>query len=208
VTENGRNQPKASGEELVDQLQASLENFADGPINFGQVIGALGARSFGLGILIFALPMIIPMPPGIPMAAGLVICLFAGQLIIGRDRLWLPAWLKEKTINRATLIKAYALADRYLGWMFRLARPRFPQLTGDFARRLSGIIFAVLAILMILPIPFVGNILPAFACTVLALGLTDRDGIIYVIGIAVAALTIAATTLMGIGTLNVLQTVF
>lgn len=208
MIESGQKPSRASGEELVDQLQASLDKLTDGPVSFGQIIGALGARSIGLAILIFAVPMIIPMPPGIPMAAGIVICLFAVQLIIGRETLWLPGWIKEKKINRMALIRAYAFADRYLGWMFRLARPRLPQLTGSFARRLSGFIFAVLAVLMVLPIPFIGNILPAFACTVLALGLTDRDGIIYIIGIFIAALTIAATILMGIGTLNVLQTVF
>jgi len=92
--------------------------------------------------------------------------------------------------------------------MFRLARPRLPQLTGVLARRLSGFIFLTLGVLMILPIPIIGNILPAFACTVLALGLTDRDGLIYVIGIMIAGIAISATTLMAFGTVNILSTIF
>jgi hypothetical protein len=68
--------------------------------------------------------------------------------------------------------------------------------------------FVILGVLMILPIPFIGNILPAFACTVLALGLTDRDGLIYLSGIAIAGIAISVTILMAIGTLNVLGVLF
>ncbi len=194
--------------DIVDYLQLSAEGFPAGPIEFKKVVSSLGPRSFGLAILIFAVPMILPMPPGIPMAAGFVIVIFGVQLLMGHRHLWLPKWLNDKTIDRDVLSKAYKVAERYLGWMFRLAQPRFPQLTGTFARRLSGFIFAVLGILMILPIPIIGNILPAFACTVLALGLTDRDGLIYVIGIMMAGLAISATILMAIGTVNVLGAAF
>jgi len=197
-----------SNSDIVDYLQDSAEGFPEGPISFRQIVSSLGPRSFGLAILIFAVPMILPMPPGIPMAAGFVIAIFGVQLLMGRLHLWLPQWLNQKTIDRDVLIKAYSFAERYLGWMFRLARPRLPQLTGMLARRLSGFIFAVLGVLMILPIPIIGNILPAFACTVLALGLTDRDGLIYVIGILIAGLAISATILMAIGTVNVLGAAF
>lgn len=194
--------------DVVDYLQDSASGFPEGPIKFEKIVNSLGPRSFGLGILIFAVPMILPMPPGIPMAAGFVITIFGVQLLMGRWHLWLPKWLSEKTIDRNILIKAYGLAEQYLGWMFRLARPRFPQLTAILARRFSGFIFALLGILMVLPIPIIGNILPAFACTVLALGLTDRDGLIYLMGIIIAIIAITATSLMAVGTVNILNAAF
>lgn len=194
--------------DIVDYLHDTALEFSEGPVSFGQIVRSLGPRSFGLGILIFAIPMILPMPPGIPMAAGFVIAIFGFQLLIGRLHLWLPQWLNQKTIDRNILVKSYKLMERYLGWMFRLARPRLPQLTAQFPRRLSGFIFAILGVLMILPIPIIGNILPAFACTVLALGLTDRDGVIYVIGIVIAGFAISATILMAIGTINILSAAF
>lgn len=200
-----KTEPKS---DIVDYLQNSAEGFPEGPIKFEQIVSSLGPRSFGLAILVFAVPMILPMPPGIPMAAGFVIAVFGVQLIIGRSHLWLPTWLAQKTIDRNVLIKAYSLAERYLGWMFRLARPRPPQLTGALARRLSGFIFTVLGTVMILPIPIIGNIFPAFACTVLALGLTDRDGLIYLIGIIVAGIAIIATAVMAVGAVSILSTVF
>ncbi len=205
---SGKETPEDQSEDIIDLLQISLDGIQDEQLNVSQIMGALGVRSFGLSILIFALPMIIPMPPGVPMTSGLVICIFAVQLIVGRTHLWIPSWLGQKEISRPSLAKAYNISDRYLGWMFRLARPRLPQLTGPLSRRFAGCLFLMLALLMILPIPFIGNIVPAFACTVLALGLTDRDGLIYLIGILLAGLAITITLIMGIGTLHILSQLF
>lgn len=194
--------------DITDHLIASVQDLPEGPVTFEQIVNLLGRRSFGLAILIFSIAMLLPMPPGIPAVAGFVIVVFAVQLIIDRNHLWLPLWIGRKTIDREVLISAYTFVKRYLGWMFRLARPRLPNFTGPLARRISGVLFATLGLLMILPIPFIGNIFPAFACTVLALGLTDRDGVIYMIGIIVSGLAILTTALMGIGAINIIGAAF
>jgi len=191
-----------------EKLKASILKLPEGQISFDQIVNMLGTRSFGFALLTFSVPMILPMPPGIPMAAGFAILIFGHQLLLGHSHLWLPNWIMRKIIERDRLMTAYGVVEKYLGWMFHMARPRLPQLTGSTARRLSGLIFAVLGLLMILPIPIIGNILPAFACTVLALGLTDRDGLIFVIGIGVSVLAISATILMGIGAISFLNQIF
>jgi len=202
--------PKSDTVEPVEfkKLKASVLTLPEGQISFDQIVNLLGPRSFGFALLMFSVPMILPMPPGIPMAAGFVILIFGSQLLLGHPHLWLPDWVMRKTIARDRLITAYGIVEKYLGWMFHMARPRLPQLTGFTARRLSGLIFLLLGLLMILPIPIIGNILPAFACTVLALGLTDRDGLIFVTGIGVSVLAISATILMGIGAISFLNRIF
>ncbi len=200
------NEPPTS--DIIQYLRFSTNDFPEGPIKFSEIVNSLGPRSFGLAILIFAVPMILPMPPGIPMAAGFAIAIFGFQLLAGRNHLWLPSWLNEKSIDRDVLIKAYRLTEKYLGWMFRLAKARLPQLTGRMARRLSGLVFVILGVLMVLPIPIIGNIFPAFACTILALGLTDRDGLIYLFGIFCAGVAISTTILMAIGTVHLLRVAF
>jgi len=61
---------------------------------------------------------------------------------------------------------------------------------------------------MILPIPIIGNILPAFACSILALGLSDHDGLIFGLGCIIAALAIILTLVMAFGTWRLMETVF
>lgn len=68
----------------------------------------------------------------------------------------------------------------------QLSRPRLFFLFGPVGDRLIGLVCTLLALVLILPIPF-GNLLPAFAIGTLALGLFQRDGVIALIGYASAA---------------------
>jgi hypothetical protein len=44
---------------------------------------------------------------------------------------------------------------------------------------------------MILPIPFLGNMPPGFAATVIAIGIIERDGLVVLIGALVSVLASA-----------------
>lgn len=191
--------------DITEELRRAFLGGDGKYISVGEIVDALGPRSFGLAIMIFLIPICIPMPPGIPTIVGAIIGVLAVQLIIGRAGLWLPNRLANKQIPRSSLRHAYEFAERYLGWMFRLARPRGVMITGELGRRLSGVVFLTLGIVLILPIPIVGNILPAIAGTILALGLTDRDGLVFICGLMASAIAILATVLMAIGTWSLLS---
>lgn len=200
-----------SQQETVDTIHSLRDIIHDIPENgtsFETLISALGHRSFGVAILFFSVPMVLPMPPGIPLSAGFVISILGVQILIGRPYLKLPTWLNQKKIDRKYLVSAYHFTEKYGGWIFRLAKYRLPHLTGPTAQRVSGGLFAFLGGLMILPIPFIGNILPALTCSIIALGLTDRDGVIFLIGIVVMIITLIAMFLMGVGTLDILDRLF
>ncbi len=51
-------------------------------ISLGQLTGLLGDRAFGLLVLIFALPNIIPMIPGVSTVSGVVIAIVGLQMLI------------------------------------------------------------------------------------------------------------------------------
>lgn len=193
---------------IPEELQRAFLTGDGQDVGVGDIVQALGPRSFGLGIMIFLIPICIPMPPGIPMIVGAILGVFAVQLIIGQDKLWLPHGLAQKRLQRSSLRKAFEFTERYLGWLFRLAKPRGLMITGSLGRRLSGVIFLILGFLLILPIPIIGNILPAIAGTVLALGLTDRDGLVFICGFIASLIAILATVLMAIGTWSLLNFTF
>lgn len=199
---------EVQGDGVLKTLRLVLSDVSGTHVKIAQIVKSLGARSFGIGILAFALPMIVPMPPGVPMTSGIIICIFSIQLVLGRRHVWLPNWVAEKQISLDAWEKAYAFAERYIGWVFQFARPRLPQLTRGIAKHIAGVLFFILGVLMILPIPFIGNILPAFACSILALGLCDHDGFIFVLGIMISVLAIGSTVMMGFGTLQFMEAVF
>ncbi len=79
------------------------------------------------------------------------------------------------------------LVDRLAPWLARaerLLRPRWSVLVGHRAENVLGAVCLVLAIVLALPIPL-GNMLPAFAICLIALGILERDGVWTSIGVLV-----------------------
>ena len=173
--------------DLVDEGQSER-------VTFREILVELRHRAVGFALLIFALPCCLPMPPGIPTVCGVALVIIAANLIAGRQRLWLPRAITDKSVSRADLKR---MVDRWLPYLERLERvckPRFPIVTEPFAKILIGIVIFALGFVMILPIPFLGNMPPGFAASVIAIGMTERDGLVVLIGTAVSAVAIAVAS--------------
>jgi len=173
--------------DLVDEGQSER-------VTFREILVELRHRAVGFALLIFALPCCLPMPPGIPTVCGVALVIIAANLIAGRQRLWLPRAITDKSVSRADLKR---MVDRWLPYLERLERvckPRFPIVTEPFAKILIGIVIFALGFVMILPIPFLGNMPPGFAASVIAIGMTERDGLVVLIGAAVSAVAIAVAS--------------
>jgi hypothetical protein len=67
-------------------------------------------------------------------------------------------------------------------------------MTGKVGTIVVGVVVLIMAIVLALPLPPGGNFPPALACTVLALGLVQRDGIVILIGIVGSVLALAAAS--------------
>jgi hypothetical protein len=165
-------------------------------VSFGEILLGLRHRAAGFATLIFSLPCCLPMPPGIPTVCGIGLVIIALNLIAMRQRLWIPAALARKTVARSDLDRMVVRATPLMRRLERYCRPRLTMVTESLGKVLIGAVILVLGLIMILPIPFVGNMPPAIAASVIALGITERDGLIVLIGLAVsvAAVIIASAT--------------
>lgn len=163
-------------------------------ITFREILTRLRHRAFGFTLLIFALPCCLPMPPGIPTVCGIALVIIALNLIAARQRLWLPSAIADKSIARADLARVVAKVAPYLERLERICKPRLGIVTETVGKILIGIVIFMLGFIMILPIPFLGNMPPGFAASVIAMGMTERDGLIVLIGalVSVAAIAIAS----------------
>lgn len=151
-------------------------------IELGELVHALRNRAFGLTILLFGIPNCLPMPPGIPVICGVVLCLVGVQMAIGRDELWLPGWLAARSFSRDLLER---IINRALPWVRRFesySRPRQAVFAGPTARCAIGVMVLVLGLLLMLPIPIFGNLPPGVAVCILGLGLVERDGAFIIAG--------------------------
>jgi hypothetical protein len=140
-------------------------------------------------LLILTLPILLPLPPGVSMVLALPLLLVASQIAIGRREIWLPRALARRKIKRAPLIK---LIKRILPPLERtgnLVRPRLRFLTGRVGASAVGVACTLLAVVLVLPIPF-ANLGPALALGAFSIGLTKKDGLFVLAGyglVAVAA---------------------
>lgn len=178
----------------TSELIAALpESFVEDQISLGDLVKALRNRVFGLGILLFALPNIFPMPPGVPAAMGAVLMLLGGQLALGYSSIWMPQRLSQRKISRDTLRK---IAEKSVPWIQKfekLSRPRLDLFTNPTGARFVGGMVFILGLVLLLPFPFLGNIPPGAAACVLGLGLVERDGTIVAIGYLSSALALGIT---------------
>jgi hypothetical protein len=79
------------------------------------------------------------------------------------------------------LQKFVNIALPFLLRLEKLSRPRIDVFTTPKFERIAGLIIVILALLIALPIPF-GNFPLGVAITILALAITEQDGILMIIG--------------------------
>jgi hypothetical protein len=140
------------------------------------LIGALGDRSFVPLMIIFALPNVFAFVPGSSVITGLPLMFISVQLVLGRPSAWLPKILNDRSIEHGTFTRIVAQATPWIEWVERMARPRYWPLSRLSAERIVGFASLVMAVFMFLPIPF-SNSLPAVSVIMLALSLSECDGL-------------------------------
>ncbi|MFY8093009.1 MAG: exopolysaccharide biosynthesis protein [Niveispirillum sp.] len=184
----GKTEPKRT----TDVLLETIERVEGERISIGQLIDGLGERAYGILMLLFALPTILPAPPGMSAVTGMPIVVFSMQLMIGHPHPWLPAFLRRRSILRTDLMAVLTKAEPWLRRVERITRPRFTHLVDGKMERVAGLVVFFLSIVLILPI-FMGNIFPSIAIALIALALMERDGIALIAGyISAVASTVIA----------------
>ena len=154
-------------------------------ITLGDLLAALQVRAFGAMLLVFAFPNMLPSPPGLAAVLGLPLVVLSALMATGRDP-WLPDFIARRGIATATF---RTMVDRATPWIQRaerLLRHRLQYLTSGLGQRAIGALCLLLALVLMLPVPF-GNLMPALAISVLSLGLLERDGAWVMGGVVVAA---------------------
>lgn len=151
-------------------------------IPLGTVTQALGDRAFGLLVLIFALPNIIPMIPGVSTISGVVIAIVGLQMLIGRRDPWLPAFVAARSLPRA---ETASMIERTIPWIEKLeavAKPRAVFMTRGLMRMLIGAMFVLLGVVLALPLSWIGNFPPGVALLVMSVGFLEEDGLLVGLG--------------------------
>lgn len=169
-------------------------------ISIADIRDRMGDRAFGALMIVFALPNALPFnAPGVSTVLGTPLLFLSAQLIVGLKAPWLPAFVMRRSLRRGSFARAMNVAVPWIRRLERLLKPRLQLLASRPAERVVGLVCAVLALVLMLPIPF-GNMPPAVAICLLAMALLERDGLATLAGLAVgaAALFIASGVILGL----------
>lgn len=143
---------------------------AEDDITVGKLAESLGERAFGALMFIFAVPNIIPTPPGTSAILGLPLVFLTWQVMIGRQTLWLPAVVRERRISRDLLQTFVSKMNPVMARLERVLKPRLGFLVNtNLAERALGLVAFPLSLILFLPIPL-GNMLPAAAIACMEIG--------------------------------------
>ena len=179
-------------EDLSDVLD-QLEDAGDGEtVSVGDIVKEIGGDAFGPLLLVPALFLVTPVSgvPGMPSVGSLLISLIAIQIILGRDTLWLPGFLRRREMKKQRLDNALSWLRQPAGWIDRISSERLTVLT----QRPWIMLPASLCALMVLlapafeTVPFSVSI-AAGAVALFALGMVARDGIMVLVALLVFVLT-------------------
>lgn len=171
-------------------------------VTIGDVLDAIGDRSYGPALLIPALIEITPVGgiPGLPTFLALILAVVAVQLLFDKEHLWLPQFIQRRTVSADKLHKA---ADKLNPFAARLDRWFHGRLT-RFVRQPWPRIAAVIVVALCLTVPPLelvpfGSTAPMLAIAAFGLALLVRDGLLMIAALAIslAALAFAGASLLG-----------
>ncbi len=165
-------------------------------ITLGEMIHAFGTRGYGLLIILFAIPNLIPIYiPGWSPIFGIPLLLVCLQLALGLPEPRLPGILTRRSMKKSDFLMIVEKSGPWLKRIERYVKPRPSILTGTLGARLIGLYGIWLSALVIIPLPLT-NGPTSLACAIMAFGLMEEDtrsiafGAVVGVGASVLALSI------------------
>lgn len=174
--------------DLIDDLdEAAADNGAK--VSVEEILDTVGRRSFGPLLLLAGLLGMTPVAgiPSVPSIIAIMVLLVAGQMLIGRETIWLPKFLLRLSVKAEKLRGAAKIARKPAGFVDGLVRPRLAVMTGLLVERLVALVLVVVAAATppLELLPFVA-FFPSLAIVAFGLGLVARDGLMVLLSLLIA----------------------
>jgi hypothetical protein len=165
-------------------------------ISIQDIIDALGERSFGFLLLMFALPCIVA-PPGLSSLPAIPLFFFGAQMLFRYDRAWLPVAIARREFAKKDIEFVVRNTVPIMRRIEKWCKPRMAIFIGPIGERLLGLLVILLASIIILPGPGT-NGPPGVAIAFLAIAMIEKDGLLVFLGVvgSFVAMYLAITGLL------------
>jgi hypothetical protein len=179
----------APDNETVAEMLRDLTEGGEGQVTGQTLVDHLGRKGFGPMLLALGVPMLAPLPPGVPIVFALPLLIVCLQMVVGRQTLWLPRWLSKRGIEREKLAKLVNKVTPAVAKVEKHLKPRLSFLVEGLGERALGVVCTVVAVVLVLPVPF-ANLVPSLAITAFGLALARKDGLLALAGYGLVAASV------------------
>lgn len=193
-------------EDVIDHIIACcVRNAAaldrHGRVSVGDLMDAIGERSFGPLLLVPSLIAVSPVGaiPFLPAVTSAVIVLIAAQILLRHEHFWIPGWLSRRSMDARTMEQGLEKFRPVARFIDHLLRPRLPWLTGGpFFYVIALMCLLIGVVTPVLEIVPLGGIPPNAAVVAFSLAITARDGVWALLAFCFSAGSIAWLALLAI----------
>lgn len=184
--------PSGGANTPFDDILDTLEKHgSDGEVSVGTIQDEIGDKALGAFLILPALLEVTPIGgvPGVPTFLAAVIVIVAAQVMIGREHLWLPDLIERRSVSGDKLCTAVGVLRKPARWIDRSFHNRLEQFTTTPFDRVVALLCIVLALTVppLEVVPFASTI-PMATIALLGLALLFDDGLLVLVGLAVAAI--------------------
>jgi len=166
-------------------------------VTLGWLIGRLGARSFGIILLLLGL---LGLLPGVSALAGVLLPVPASQMIRARPGPVFPRRVAARQFETRRLAGVIRRTVPVLRFLERLIRPRWPT-PFETTKRVVGLMVLLLGVGLLAPIPL-SNVPPALLIVLIAFAYLEEDGVLLCAALLAALLLFALLAAAGWQTLS------
>jgi hypothetical protein len=159
-----------------------------------------GDRTFAILFIFLMATSALPIPTaGITDIFAVITLLFALQMMLGKNSLWLPKRWRSMKLSKTFTKKLLPGLIKMIRWLEKYSSPRalwvFKGKVSDF---LIGLSVAILAAATVAAPPFSGlDTLPALGIIFISVGIILKDGAMTIAGLIIGALGVSIQLLLG-----------
>lgn len=167
---------------IAEELGSILPLLQKGPVSVGELLGAFGLRGLALLSAVICTPFLLPIPiPGLSTVLAWIVIFSGVSIAVGRLPKVPVRWASKKVTFPGQL---FTRLEGYAKKLERFIKPRFYPKSHLFDR-FVGLMILIAGIILALPLPPPGNMIPGVSIILLCIGYLEADGLAVFLGSAV-----------------------
>jgi hypothetical protein len=182
---NAENDVRPATSTILEKL---LDDAPRSHVTLNWLIDNLGARSFGIVMLLIGL---VGLVPGASPFIGVLLAYPAIQMVMARPAPVLPGIIARRSIQTPRLARLIERVIPVLHRLERIVRPRW-HTPFEATKRVVGFVILLLSVTLLAPIPF-SQVIPGLVIMLLAFAFLEEDGVLLCVALTAAVVSLSIT---------------